>query len=554
MVGVLGLTAVVMSEVSMAEFKGIVEFHDGLAVSDYLNMIPLGTTCVDRYGDRLVINSISDDGFKVRGVFIDSLHNIYVAYGPALYRYKYDESSDEIISGPELMTMVIDGEVKPFAFRSYEGEITFCESAIKPSVVFVCDGELIYAWATTQEYSRPQYAQFRVNVIAPPNLTRVDETDNGNLVYWQSSEVQPDFNSLIFGERRSTPEGSLLEQYISKVQVNSIDWFDNRLVCTQVSKNTVWLTRTDPMYYWRDVNAAVPYLDDESADTGGYVLWPNWYSSTSNTDRLLTVKAYNGQLYFFNEHSIEIWGRTGNEDSPIQSNTQQVLHFGGNHPTIIEGVLYFLGIDTMKDRFIGAFAPQFQKVSNREVEKRLDDIVHFYPISLYHKTYLFCKKSDGDGYIFGDAMWWRWETPKGASYHIICSVVKDFAIANTSAMIKFDTESRLSGGARIQRSIRDGFVQLQRRQIIRKVELVADTGRTSDKLEYPKEERSIYCALSTNRGLSFSQRRYRTLGETGHNDKVIEWRNLGSGNSVLIEIGTSSLHKLQIYDIKPNLG
>jgi 3-deoxy-D-manno-octulosonate 8-phosphate phosphatase KdsC-like HAD superfamily phosphatase len=84
-----------------------------------------------------------------------------------------------------------------------------------------------------------------------------------------------------------------------------------------------------------------------------------------------------------------------------------------------------------------------------------------------------------------------------------------------------------------------------------------DTGRT-DRDRYvdadgnPIEEMQsmeIYVAISTNRGLSFSQRRYRKLGIAGHNNKVIEWRNLGSGNSALFEFGTSSLHKLQIYSM-----
>ena len=91
--------------------------------------------------------------------------------------------------------------------------------------------------------------------------------------------------------------------------------------------------------------------------------------------------------------------------------------------------------------------------------------------------------------------------------------------------------------------------------IIRKLELVADTGRTErpSGLDTKLDDKSIYCAISVNRGLSFSQRRYRTLGESGQNDKTIEWRNLGSGNSLLVEIGSSSLHKLQLYDIRIDL-
>jgi hypothetical protein len=84
-----------------------------------------------------------------------------------------------------------------------------------------------------------------------------------------------------------------------------------------------------------------------------------------------------------------------------------------------------------------------------------------------------------------------------------------------------------------------------RRVIFRRVYLVMDTGKTTEYDADPK----IYVALSTNRGLSFSQRRFRTLGRDGHNNKEIEWRNLGSGNSVLMEVGASGGYKLQLYDM-----
>ena len=33
----------------MGKFEGIREFHEGLVVSDYVNMIPLGETCLDSF-------------------------------------------------------------------------------------------------------------------------------------------------------------------------------------------------------------------------------------------------------------------------------------------------------------------------------------------------------------------------------------------------------------------------------------------------------------------------------------------------------------------------
>lgn len=535
----------------MADFKGIVEFHDGLAVSDYRNMIPLGATCVDRVGDRKIFGRLGDSESKVRGVFVDSHHNIYVAYGPSLYRYEYDETSDSITGAAVQMTMYVDGKSVPLTFANTSHRVTFCESSLKPSEVFCCDGQFIYAWATYDGLGRPQYYKFSVNVICPPNITRQEETGNGIIVNWNDSTNQPDFNSLVFGELKTTASGTALWRQAHNVTTDAIDWFDNRLVATQLSKNTVWLTRTDPMYYWRDVNSDVAYLEPDDPSTGGYELWSNWYSSSANSDRLLDIAAYGGQLYFFNEHTVEAWGRTGNEDAPIQASTSQVLHVGGRLPVIIEGILFFLGIDSMNDHFIGAFSPQFTRVSNKEIERRIGKVTALQKVSQYGDTYLFVKNEDEDGYIFGGSRWWRWETPVNADYRIIGSVIRDYAIADDSSIVKFDPESRRSGGQPIPRSIREGFSQLGKRGIIRKVELVADTGRCADDPE--PNDRCIYCAISTNRGLSFSQRRYRTLGNLGKNDKTIEWRNMGSGNSLLVEIGSSAPNKLQLYDLVVNV-
>lgn len=534
----------------MADFNGIVEFHDGLSVHDYVNIIPLGKTCVDRIGDTIACSKLDSNGFSVRGVFVDSLYNVYIAYGDGVFRYSYDQLSNKISGDAEQMMMYVDGELVPFRMMTSSGEVSFCESSLKPSEVFLCDGQMIYAWATYDGLGRPQYKKFRVNVICPPTIARQVENNNGATLLWSSDTVQPDFNSLIFGEKRHTDEGIALYNNLKSIKTDKVEWFDNRLVTIQLDKNTVWISRTDPMYYWRDVNAEIDYIEPND-DNGGYELWCNWYSSSANSDRLLSICSYKGQLYFFNNHTIEIWSRTGNEDAPIQSATQQVLHFGGTLPTIVEGILFFLGIDSMNENFIGSFSPQFARASNKEIENRLGKVVGLHKLSQYNETHLFVKQEDGDGFVLTEGRWWRWVTPVNAKYKFYSSIMRDYAVADDSSVIQFDKERRISGGERIPRYIREGFKQLENRKIIRRIELVADTGRTDidSMIESVNDDRGLYCAISTNRGLSFSQPRYRTLGKTGHNNKVIEWRNLGSGNSILVEIGTSSLHKLQIYDM-----
>ena len=554
----------------MGNFNGIVEYHDGLAVSDYVNMLPLGDTCVDRVGDELVNNAI-DYGttVDVRGTFIDSNNTIYIALSLGMYYAKYNPM-DDTVSELKPMQWYMGNELKTFQFWNHKGKVTFCESSIKPSVMFCCDGQYIYMWNTTEN---PTYDSHKdpliVNMMYLPNMLFGTDTEIGG-------QANSGVEGTVAKDHGSQPEmqnwlGSMpgygdtfdiwAENDKYATYIDSICWFDNKLVGCNKRKNTVWITRTDPMSYFRQNAEAVTGGNSYPlAPQDGIDLWYNWYSSTNNADNLIDVASYAGQLYFFNDHSIEVWGRTGNEDSPIQPNTTQVVHFGGRNPLITEGVLYFIASDAMGDEFIAAFSPQFQKLSNKEIERRLGKPVDLQIIMQRHENYLFVRNEDCSGFLFKDGRWSSWDNPVGVPYKIRNSIVKDYAVTSTGNFTKFNEDIRLTGGVRYNRYIRDGFKQFPKRVIIRRVYIVMDTGKTDrDKyVDYvhgevkPNElyqNMEIYVAVSTNRGMSFSQRRYRKLGIAGHNDKVIEWRNLGSANSTLFEIGTSSLHKLQIYSM-----
>lgn len=536
----------------MGNFNGIVEYHDGLAVSDYVNMLPLGETCVDRVGDALIDSGIVlEAGSEVRGTFIDSTNKIYIVYGNAIYMAQYMPETDTI--GPLTpMQWYRNGEKTNFNTWKQTGRVTFCESSIKPSIVFCCDGKYIYMWNTTvNNTTRPERNPFIVNMMYLPEMVIGDDSNGGSIASGDTVDGEFNLQDSIAGISGSANISGWEEKndYIA-----SICWFDNKLVGCNKSKNTVWITRTDPGWYFRDTGKH-PLNPDDGID-----LWYNWYSSTNNADNLIDVASYAGQLYFFNDHSIEVWGRTGNEDSPIQPNTTQVIHFGGRNPLIFEGVLYFIASDAMNDEFIAAFSPQFQKLSNKEIERRLGRPLDLQIITQRHENYLFVRNEDCSGFLFRDGRWSSWDNPANATYHIRNSIVRDYAITDTGRITKFDEELRTTGGVRYNRYIRDGFVQFPKRVIFRRFYLIMDTGKTDRDVHLYRptpnaqpvpdpvmQNLEMYAAISTNRGMSFSQRRYRKLGLAGHNNKVIEWRNLGSGNSFLIEFGTSSLHKLQIY-------
>ena len=93
------------------------------------------------------------------------------------------------------------------------------------------------------------------------------------------------------------------------------------------------------------------------------------------------------------------------------------------------------------------------------------------------------------------------------------------------------------------------FTQLPVRGIVREVELVCDTG-----ISFTPERGKLYIRLSFDRGLSFGPDLYRSMGKPGKNDRQIIWRNCGSGNSFLVEFGTSDNVRFQLYEINLQIG
>ena len=520
----------------MAKFNGIAEYHDGLAVSDYINMIPLGETCIDRQGEELVDGSI-DEVYNVRGTFMDSMDNIYVVIASKVYRFIYNRIQNSVsYVGP--MTAIVNGQAGVLELLHTNGDVTFAESSTKPSQVYLCDGKYIYWWATTDTFGYPAERQsFIVTMMYSPGveLNSIDKTTRPDQ-YANLLHLADDLN------------------VDNIANIDSIDWFDNKLVATQKEKNTVWLTCTDPGQFFRDA-ALDPWGDAND-------LWHNWYSSSNSADRLTQAVAFGGQLYLLNSLSIEIWGRTGNEDAPLQANTLQVIHHGARNPLIISDTLYVIASDQVGSEYIAAIrGGQFQKISNAEIDRRLGNPYDLQVLSQRDESYLFVRDSDNgaeqfEGFVYRDGKWWRWENAQSCTQPIRNTIVRNISVTRGGWITRFTDETRKTvEGELIRRVVRDSFQMFQKRMIIRRVRLVMDTGRANDFPDISLEERNrmIYLSISTNRGLSFTIPRYRSLGRSGLNNKEVEWRNLGSSNSILVEFGTTANYNLQVYDVSIDL-
>ena len=504
----------------MGKFDGITTFHDGLAVSDYVNMIPLGETCIDRQGETIVSDNIISD--LVRGWFVDSSKRLYVVVGDEIHTFEYMNDSYQYEG--TLKGRVNGEQVEVFKLAKSSGDVSFVESSIKPSQVYLCDGRYIYKW------SSGSYSEMEVTMMLSPGVVPIEGAVNPQSSDQYAAVMKLDSQHL---------------DLTNIAFITSIDWFDNKLVGVQKDKNTVWLTCTDPGQFDRE----------SSLDPWGesYQLWNNWYASTNSADKLNTAKAFNGQLYLLNSNSIEIWSRTGNEQAPLQSNTTQVIHHGGRSPLVMGDFMYVIANDTVGQEYIGVVqGGQFKKISTMEIDHRCKEPLDLVPLSMRGETYIMVRDGKGlDGFVYSEGRWWRWVHPTEDDDGVVASIVKDFAITSKGIIVKFDDDKRTTAyGTEIQRYIRDSFDTWHERKLFRKIAISLDSGRVTDAVTLEALKRQIYIRLSTNRGLSFGKYYYRMLGKAGVNNKVVEWLGLGSGNSMLLEIGTSSAYKLQIYDIK----
>lgn len=295
-------------------------------------------------------------------------------------------------------------------------------------------------------------------------------------------------------------------------------------------------------------------------------LWTNWYHSTASNDNLNRAVAFQGVLYLMNEHSIEPWSVSGDEDNPITPNTLKNISIGGRTPFIYQDTLYFIGITQHDDEFlVGLSNDGMRRLSNEEVERNLGRVTRICAISMRDDTYIMlrCDQSEfdwnPDSYCLTlEGRWWRFcenigtKTEDGTvlngTRQVIASINNKIALTNTGAFVRFNPDSRkMSNGNAIVRYIRDCFKHFQTRRIINEVRLIMDTGREANNMDGRANQ--VYLTCSMDRGYSFGPRQYRTCGKAGDNDRYAVWRRLGSCNSLVIEFGTSAQFKLQIYGV-----
>ena len=145
------------------EFKGIQQYHDGMAVSDYRNLFPMGTTVLDRLGEHVLD---SKDGLY-RGKFVDSLGNIYVVVDNYVNVYTYVSG---VLASKGRVTVRSGNDL---VLLNTIARCTFCESSTKPSQVYMCDGKYVYWWNTTAQADSLVQTAMQADVLINPGVLPV---------------------------------------------------------------------------------------------------------------------------------------------------------------------------------------------------------------------------------------------------------------------------------------------------------------------------------------------------------------------------------------------
>lgn len=564
------------------EFAGIRSFHDGMSVSDYTNMIPLEASCIDRLGEYLVVERATTNQ-KIIQTFVDSQKNVYVATNKSVMRLLYTGKGQwevrPLASAWADHFMYIDGDS-----RGIEN-VTFCESTTKPSQVFMCDGKYVYYWNTvalttpevTDEIANeyPDQDFYKRTMAFVAEILPLGDFEGFNQeLPWNVYDVRDEdaTTGYRYGWFPMLYDGTwqpFINNYRGTLwNCSSITWYENRLVVVTKDANTVRLSKIRPdrwliptqgsmdsrwlplQVFWSDENNQVAY---------NFV--PHAYISTASSALLQDAVSFAGQLYFLNDTSIETWTNTYNEDAPIQQNTMSTIHFGGRSPCIVADKMYLICKDNWHNDFIATIsqAGQMQRISNDEIERRIaGKAAIIRPLAVRDNSFIVVYCNDGYNGIdltrglsvTREGKWWTYDNRymKDHTFSVWSIVTIDgeqFDVGNHGECIRQDRNGRKHvDGSPILRFIRGCFTQFPVRGIVREVNVTCDTG-----VSFDNQRGKLYARISFDRGLSFGPYLYRSLGQPGKNDRQIVWRNCGSGNSFLLEFGTSDNVRFQLYEI-----
>lgn len=525
----------------LSEFKGISQYNDAFSVSEYNNLIPLLNSCVDRLGEQLV--NLPMEGTP-RGTFLDSQGWVWIHFTYHILRFRLNELLNNDVQTVQRISTFLDVSAK---------EILFTESTYRVSMVnSLPDGtEQLSDTMTTQVYMTDgrQIVYFNTN-----------NTDFGNTPY-----SEQDYRVTPFGLPTDNAPGFPAKPE-KTLKITGMTWFDNRLIISDKHSNSIWITRTDPNWYRRlYAMEPIPGETGRWSENGADRLWIERIASTDQASNLNSVVSFSGMLYLFSDKNIETLSRTGTELQPLQLSPNSFLYTGGRNPIVLGDFLYFVALEQSGVEHVAVLNREgsLKVLSNIEIEKRLNSkIGKIYPLVQKNLSFILVYPNEesepNQNWAFAcnqDGFWWKWDNTESGEEMVRHGLFSNLGITNKGNVSLFTEKSRLFvSGNKMPRFLRDYFSTFTGRKILRSVEFICDTGRFLGAPELEtSEENATWARFSFNRGANWSRHYFRKLSEIGKNDKVIIFRNCGSGNSICIEFGTGANAALQLHKINLQL-
>ena len=585
-----------------SEFKGIRPLMEGLVDADYLNCVPTGTNVVERtnwdvdtqtiasaefFGKRGMDNSssIHIDGERIKNLWTNRhtnylgskevgeyLLSFFIADPDYVDPLAWQDPTSEKITLQHLFIIrsnLVNGHVGNSVMWSTSifcdagnlptldiNSLSVCVSGTSPRICFISFKNITTYWINidkTTPYdsvsASATYMCHEIGAIADPvYMLHVLET-------YQSGTIDTGDTSMLYHGDYFQACYELANDLT--YEHNGCDWYDNALVT--VSSNAVWITRTDPYKYLQASLAGLESGATESYTWNQYGVndfWTKWYSSTLSYDKIKDVKACYGQLYFINEHSIEMWTRSGTESDPLNNVSNYVNNVTIKKCSVIKGRLWaIVETDSRLDvALIGADGGQ-TTVSNSAVAKLLKDYVdeytHFTSVLQNNESHFaIVRFTDTTAeflcYNMGGQAWYRLSYPLKYAPLVqfdkftvnasgLCLAQNDVCIGDPNYKTKYE------------RHIVDVFIPLTKRKSLSAVEVYGEFGYGSAVENTDK----LMLQNSWTNGRTWSNEYWRNPPRLGQFQPKIVFHGLGSGETILLKFKWFNIKPYVITGINP---
>lgn len=276
-------------------------------------------------------------------------------------------------------------------------------------------------------------------------------------------------------------------------------------------------------------------------------------------DELLVVKIYNQIAYMIGEKTTEVWYYSGSGNPPLSRQDTTLVNTGCAAQFSVassDQFLYWLGDDGLVYQIRGTAARSISDPAlHQQVSEMVDISTAIGNVVTYdaHVFYVLSFPGASKTFYYDEYLgyWGQLSYGMDGDRHLIntsCFCYRKNLIADCSNgnLYELDRDSYTHNGEAILRRRTCVTEDADGRDIVvRRLKLIAEsgvglaTGQGSDP--------QVMLEVSFDRGKTWSQEEWRSIGEMGQYDKEIEWAALGRGQSFTARFSFTDPTGFDIY-------